>query len=341
MLGTAWELYNIFREQNPTLKISFSKFWSLKPKWCVSPGSSGTHRVCVCCMHQNAELLALACGLPYKEMISALVCDVENRDCVIHRCQYCPGSACLRNTLIEKLSEIDENETLLVEQWTSTDRADLKTMVYRKDDLIEDTIAAMNKLAAHSYIAKSQANYLKHRKAKLEPHEAIVLADFAENYEFVIQNEIQSYHWCKQQCTIHPIAVYICDSDSRKVEQLSICFISEDLSHDTSFVYAMQKELIAYLKSHYPQLTQVEYFSDGCGTQYKNFKKFLNLTYHQSDFGIKASWSFFATSHGKSPCDGFGGSVKRKLHNASLAAPASQKILSTEAVFNYCSQNMP
>ena len=41
-------------------------------------------------------------------------------------------------------------------------------MVYRKDDLIEDTIAAMNKLTAHSYIAKLQANYLKHRKAELE-----------------------------------------------------------------------------------------------------------------------------------------------------------------------------
>ena len=177
-------------------------------------------------------------------------------------------------TLIEKLSEVDENEILLVEQWTPTDRADLKMMVYGKDDLIEDTITAMNKLTAHSCIAKSQANYLIHHKAELEPHEAIVLVDCAENYEFVIQNEIQSYHWCQQQCTIHPIAVYICDSDSRKVEQLSLCFISEDLSHDASFAYAMQKELTAHLKSHYPQLTQVEYFSDGCGTQYKKFKIF-------------------------------------------------------------------
>ena len=80
----------------------------------------------------------------------------------------------------------------------------------------------------------------------------------------------------------------------------------------------MQKELTAYLKPHYPQLTQVDYFSDGCGAQCKNFKNFLNLTYHQSDFGIKASWSFFTTSHGKSPYDGIGDSVKRKLNSASL-----------------------
>ena len=122
-------------------------------------------------MHQNAELLATACELPYKEMISALVCGVENKDCKIHHCQHCPGSACLRISLIEKLSEVDEDETLSVEQWTSTDRTNLKMVVCGKDDLIKDTVTAMNKLTAHSCIAKSQANYLKHRKAELEPHD--------------------------------------------------------------------------------------------------------------------------------------------------------------------------
>ena len=54
--------------------------------------------------------------------------------------------------------------------------------------------------------------------------------------------------------------------------------MSEDLTHDTSFLYPLQKQLTAYLKSHYHQLTEVEYFSDGCGAQYKNFKNFSNLT---------------------------------------------------------------
>jgi len=61
--------------------------------------------------------------------------------------------------------------------------------------------------------------------------------------------------------------------------------MSEELTYDTSFVYLLQKQLTAYLKSHYPQLTEVECFSDGCGGQYKNFKNFLNLTYNHSDFG--------------------------------------------------------
>ena len=51
--------------------------------------------------------------------------------------------------------------------------------------------------------------------------------------------------------------------------------------------------------------------------QYKNCKNFLNLCHHESDFGLDAEWNFFATSHGKGPCDGVGGIVKRLAARAS------------------------
>ena len=52
--------------------------------------------------------------------------------------------------------------------------------------------------------------------------------------------------------------------------------------------------------------------------QYKNYKNFLNLSYHKSDFGLDATWSFFVTSHNKSPCNGIGGVVKRKLASVTI-----------------------
>ena len=45
---------------------------------------------------------------------------------------------------------------------------------------------------------------------------------------------------------------------------------------------------------------------------------FLNLCHHNEDFGMDAEWNFFATSHGKGPCDGLGGTVKRLAAKASL-----------------------
>ena len=41
------ELYATFCEKYPELKIGFSKFCSLRPKWCVPVSSKGTHSVCV------------------------------------------------------------------------------------------------------------------------------------------------------------------------------------------------------------------------------------------------------------------------------------------------------
>ena len=37
--------------------IGLSKFCELRPKWCVTVLSSGTHSVCVCNQYQNTKLL--------------------------------------------------------------------------------------------------------------------------------------------------------------------------------------------------------------------------------------------------------------------------------------------
>jgi hypothetical protein len=64
--------------------------------------------------------------------------------------------------------------------------------------------------------------------------------------------------------------------------------------------------------------TNLLFFSVGAASQYKNRKKFLNLCYHHTDFGIAAQWHFSATSHGKGACDGVGGTVKRLAARAGL-----------------------
>ena len=172
----------------------------------------------------------------------------------------------------------------------------------------------------------------------MKSNECLILADFAENYHFIIQDEIQSCHWSKESCTLHPICIYILCNGT--IQPLSLCFISDDLEHDTAFVYYLQSILCNYLQVTYPQLIKVEYFSDGCAAQYKNYKNLLNLSYHKSDFGLDAAWSFFATSHGKSPCNGIGGVVKRKLANESLSRLHSNQILNAEDAFLYCNENI-
>ena len=49
------ELYKQFKTLNPGIKVGFSTFTMLRPRECVLAGSSGTHSVCVCSLHQNGE----------------------------------------------------------------------------------------------------------------------------------------------------------------------------------------------------------------------------------------------------------------------------------------------
>ena len=67
----------------------------------------------------------------------------------------------------------------------------------------------------------------------------------------------------------------------------------------------------------------------------KNKKHLINLCHHEDDFGLAAEWNFFATSQGKSACDGIGGTVKR-LVLASLQQPYNDQILTSDAILNFC-----
>ena len=62
----------------------------------------------------------------------------------------------------------------------------------------------------------------------------IILGDFAENYTFVVQDEIQSYHWNTQQCSLHPLVIYYKD-DNGVLKHISYCFISDDITHDVTY----------------------------------------------------------------------------------------------------------
>ena len=85
---------------------------------------------------------------------------------------------------------------------------------------------------------------------------------------------------------------------------------------------------------------KIYYFSDGCAAQYKNCKNFLNLCKHKADFGLDAEWHFFCTSHGKGPCDGCGGCIKRLARKASLQRPYGNHIISSQDLYDFAVTNI-
>ena len=344
LLGNLSELFEAFKKNHPTIKLSFARFCSLRPKWCKVVGSPGGHNVCVCQKHQNSILACLALDLDYKSLMKLIVCNTDNRICMVHRCESCPGKEVLLEYLKSNFDYLESDDKILFQQWRSTDRSDLENVEMETDEYFEFLTTMIDNLTIHSYISKSQARYLKQLKNDLNQKQnvCIVLADFSENYTMTVQDEIQSFHFHKPQCTLHPLVLYLPSQDqSLSYIQQSIAFFSDDLNHDTSFVFAMQEELTHFLKVNYPFIKTIEYFSDGCAGQYKNYKNFINLTYHEQDFGLAANWNFFTTSHGKSSCDGIGGAIKRKLTHRSLTQPYQNQILTAKDAYIFCKSAMP
>ena len=280
---------------------------TLHPK-CVIAGSSGTHSVCVCITHQNTISLvhALNWEVTYKDLVNNVVCDPLNRECIMHHCINCPGTNALCKFLEEELSDIDPDFQFHYPQWQTTKRASLVTVTLTCEENKDTSISAINAIIKHSFLAKCQANFLKAKKKSLKANEVSVLGDLAENYQFLVQDEIQSYHSSKEYCTLHPLFVYFIDGDGN-IQHNSLCFISDDKNHDTNFVCKVHAILVDYLQENLPTVDKIFCFSE----KYTNFKNFINLCHHQQHFNMDAEWIFFATSHGKSPCDVDGGFVKR------------------------------
>ena len=170
-------------------------------------------------------------------------------------------------------------------------------MILPQNEFINLLVEKVDNNTTHCFIAKFQASSLKQLKNTIGADEVIVLGDFADNYFFLVQDEIQGYHWNKSQCSLHPVVVYIRSSDNR-VES-SLCILSEDLNHDVTFVYKVIKETVVFIKKELnPSVKTIHYFSDGCVALNKNCKNFVSLCHHLTD--IDCIWNFFATSHGKS-----------------------------------------
>ncbi len=297
--------------------------------------------MCVCTIHPNVKLMLAATQIDcdYKSLMAKTVCSLESKDCMLHRCDTCPGEEALEEFLLSAVGDFDPEETISFKQWVHTDREALITKQLPIEEFVSELSTAIWNLSCHHFIAKHQSNHLKSLKENLSPSEIVVLMDFAENYSFIVQDASQGFHWENSQATVHPFAIYY-KGNGDNVECLSICAISDSLVHDTVVVHAFLTQAISIIKGKVPNVKHVHYFSDGSAAQYKNFKNIMNLCCHLEDYGLTAEWNFFATSHGKSPCDGIGGTVKRLAAHSCLQHPLQGQILTPDDLYSFCRDNI-
>ena len=226
------------------------------------------------------------------------VCSVENKGCILAQCDNCPGKEPLTKYLYEIFGEYEDDFEMHYKQWQTTDRATLLSLTADVPMFAELLASCFEKLQSHSFIAHSQSQYLNELKQNMDQSNIIIIGDFAKNYAFVVQDEIQSYHWNTQQCSLHPLVIYY-KCVKGVLKHISYYFISDDITHDVTYVYKIFQLIIPILKTKFFNFSKLHLFTDGCAGQYKSCKSFYNLCQLETEFALKVEWNFFTTSHRK------------------------------------------
>ena len=97
-------------------------------------------------------------------------------------------------------------------------------MTLLTDEFTELAASQLDKMTPHSFIAKSQVQHLKNRKESNQLDTAIVLLDFSENFSFVVQDEVQGFHWIKDQFTLRTVVIYVRNQNDNSLKALCFCF---------------------------------------------------------------------------------------------------------------------
>lgn len=276
----------------------------------------------------------------YNDCLEAVICPEPSADCYLGHCSDCPNMEVLSDFLKDLFDDHEIDEIGYCE-WVSKPRTNLQTVTQCASEFVEHFCEKIQGLLPHSFIAKEQAAFLRDLKATLPENEFIVVCDFAENYAFVVQDAAPGFHWNNSQATVYPVVMYY--KSQGELCHKSLVVISDCLTHDSIAVYVYSKIVVEYIKTLSDVVSKIHYISDGAPQQFKNFKHFSNVYYHEEDFGIPAEWHFSPTAHGKGPCDGVGGIIKRLAALASLKLPPEKQITTPWKFFEWASnpKNLP
>ncbi|CAH0551067.1 unnamed protein product [Brassicogethes aeneus] len=333
------------KDEYSNIQVGLTKFFTLRPKQC-------THMVCVCTYHQNVKLmlnggdianLTAGTAMPltsYKDCLRKMMCLNPTPTCHLMTtktpsnecCKSCPGLSAIRENLNNQVTDVQ------FEKWVGTDRFTISTQLLSSDDFVDSLCDALDTLKPHAYIAEEQALYFKTLKETIVEGEILVQCNFAENYSFVVQDAVQSFHWNNEQATLLTSVFYY--RDGNEIKHGIIVMISDDLKHDTATVYAFQKILYEHLLGKAINVSKIIYGTDGASQHFKNRFNFVNLFYYNEDFNADAEIHFHATSHGKGPCDGLGGNLKRLATRASLQLPASNAIVTPMRLYEWAKSSL-
>ena len=272
------------------------------------------------------------------DMVDSILCPKKDgsqwhaRECVFGDCDSCGVDylpLCLTEEEGFKANIVKWKhfslETITTKKGEQRKKLQLVYEESTSDKLVSYLKPKLQDFARHSFVAKWEDEQFRTCLENFPADTMVSVVDYAENYSFEVQNEVQSMHWHSYQVSILVHITWVRnpepdpeDASTRNIMQYHF-YISDDKKHDSYFVqHCLQMHWDATVEEGFtPKRHWI--WSDGCSGQFKSrIPWYFVSRYPQLTGGCMCMWSFFGTGHGKGPHDGAGAVIKRYMRNAQL-----------------------
>lgn len=203
------------------------------------------------------------------------------------------------------------NQDVKVSKWEKVENfTQLVQRTLKLREIKKLFIDSFDQYKIHKCLVNVQCQILRTIKETQDEKELIIM-DYSQNYATISQNE--SAFFARWQISIFTAIVYVAQNDP-----LTYIIANDDIAHQKEQVWYYQRGILEDVKKE-KLIEKVRFFTDGCAAQFKNKYTLSNLLYAKEDFQVEIEWHFMPTSHGKSPADGLGGSIKRGVYNRVLS----------------------
>lgn len=294
-------LYRKFSAEYPDIRISFTSFCRLRPK-NILLAKFICRNACQCLRHQNMAFKVQTLrnhGAKLSKNPENILLHEDNLDDLFN----CVQSGQV-NFKIWKRVELGNKQKKMKVVEKQVGREEFIEIV--KEEIIQ--------FSSHVQRLRTQFQQLKVNKETLKPHHMIVQMDFAENFSCRSLDEVQTAYWNQSSVTIHPVVVYF--KSGEELKHKSLVVVSDETTHSASTVAAFLDAVIPELHKIDPELQKIHYWTDSPSSQYRNRYMFRLLANHKELYRCEAQWNYFEAGHGKSACDGLGGTTKRLADEA-------------------------
>ena len=179
-----------------------------------------------------------------------------------------------------------------------------------KSTFVQQFMRSLPAFKAHCSRVQEQYLQIKILGEAMPLDHAILCMDYSENWNCQYLKGVTSAYYSKDQITLHPMVVKKKNEDGSLMVE-SFVRVTGVTSHSFPTTWTFVKALVEELKKTMPDISTIHLVTDSPSSQYRNRYAVQMILKSPTSLNLITTWNWLESGHGKGPCDGVGGGMKK------------------------------